>query len=153
MAFSLMPALGFGPPAAPSRGPSPYGFRDAGPAPPNMTITGVIYVPLRDLPLVFCYAQAVSALGSPLYRRFLTQARSGTYPTQEFNETPAHLRSYGLRVLLTAADTIIVFQGQAWQVERVLGVRVDIFTNRFVSFYEDVEPVVKGPWAAIGSPR
>ncbi|MCI4459918.1 MAG: hypothetical protein JHC13_03355 [Acidilobus sp.] len=33
MAFSLMPALGVGPPAAPSEGPPPYGFRDAGPGP------------------------------------------------------------------------------------------------------------------------
>jgi len=149
MAFSLMPALGFGPPAAPSEAPPPYGFRDAGPAPPNMTVTGVIYVPLRNLPLIFYYAQAVSAPGSPLYHRFLTpgQVRDLFYPTQEFNETLAHLRSYGLRVLLTAADSIIVFQGQAWQVERAFGVRVDIFTNGSVSFYEDVGPVAKGPWA------
>ncbi len=124
------------------------GFRDVGPLDPNVTVVGAVYVPLRNLPLLYYYAEQTSAPGSALYHRYLTreEAQRLFYPEAEFRQALGYVRSQGLRVVLTAADSMIVFAGEAWQVERAFGVKIDVFTNGTVTFYADVGPAMNGPW-------
>ena len=129
--------------------PIMIGFRDVGPLNPNATVVGAIYVPLRNLPLLFYYAEQSSTPGSKLFHRFLTkeEVEELFYPAQNFTLALQYVRSHGLRVVLTAADSMIVFVGQAWQIEKAFGVRIDLFTNGSITFYADVGPARPGPWA------
>ncbi|MGC9072477.1 MAG: S53 family peptidase, partial [Acidilobus sp.] len=125
------------------------GFRDVGPIGPNVSVVGALYIPLRNLPLLFYYAEQASLPGSPVYHRFLTarQAAELFWPKGGFSQAMSYLEQKGLRVVMTAADSMIVFEGQAWQVERAFGVRIDAFTNGTLTFYSDVGPAKAGPWA------
>ncbi|MGC9112836.1 protease pro-enzyme activation domain-containing protein, partial [Acidilobus sp.] len=123
------------------------GFRLVGQAPPQSQVVGVLYVPLRDVPLIFYYAQAVSAPGSPLYRRFLTpsQAASMFYPSGEVAEAVDYLRSRGLRVI-AVAGSMIAFSGPASAVEKALGVSIGVFSNGTSSYYAVTGYRGKLPW-------
>jgi subtilase family serine protease len=103
----------------------------------NAIVMGVIYVPLRNIQLIYYYAQAVSTPGSPLYHKFLApqQVQELFYPTQQFKEAEYYLASHGLRVLYTAADSIIVFGGTVKDVESALGVKIGMFSNGSLSYY------------------
>ncbi len=124
-------------------------FRDVGSLPPNATVVGALYVPLRNLDLLYYYAEQASTPGSPLYRHYLTaqEVEELFYPVSQFEQALHYVRSHGLSVLMTAADSIIVFVGQAWQVEEAFGVRIDLFTNGTLTFYSDVGPARQGPWS------
>jgi len=113
------------------------GFRYVGNMNENAIVMGVIYVPLRNVQLIYYYAQAVSTPGSPLYHKFLTpqQVQELFYPTQQFKEVESYLTSHGLRVLYTAADSIIVFGGTVKDVESALGVKIGVFSNGSLSYY------------------
>ncbi|MGC9209897.1 MAG: protease pro-enzyme activation domain-containing protein, partial [Acidilobus sp.] len=115
------------------------GFRYLGEVSPNQPVFGVLYVPLRNVPLIFYYAQAVSTPGSPLYHRFLTRQEVARlfYPTDEFNKALDYLRDHGLRIIFTALDSIIVFEGPASAVESALGVRVGLFSNGTTTYYAE----------------
>jgi Predicted protease len=117
--------------------PSLPGFRYVGNMNENAIVMGVIYVPLRNVQLIYYYAQAVSTPGSPLYHKFLTpqQVQELFYPTQQFKEVESYLTSHGLRVLYTAADSIIVFGGTVKDVESALGVKIGMFSNGSLSYY------------------
>ncbi len=117
--------------------PSLPGFRYVGNMNENAIVMGIIYVPLRNVQLIYYYAQAVSTPGSPLYHKFLTpqQVQELFYPTQQFKEVESYLTSHGLRVLYTAADSIIVFGGTAKDVESALGVKIGMFSNGSLSYY------------------
>jgi len=113
------------------------GYRYVGGMSRDAVVLGVLYVPLRNAQLIYYYAQAVSTPGSPLYHRFLTprQVQELFYPTQRFEEAESYLASHGLRVLYTAADSIIVFEGTVKDVEGALGVKVGMFSNGSLSYY------------------
>ncbi|WP_117353835.1 protease pro-enzyme activation domain-containing protein [Acidilobus sp. 7A] len=113
------------------------GYRYVGGMSRDAVVLGVLYVPLRNAQLIYYYAQAVSTPGSPLYHRFLTpqQVQELFYPTQRFEEAESYLASHGLRVLYTAADSIIVFEGTVKDVESALGVKVGMFSNGSLSYY------------------
>ncbi|WP_048812894.1 protease pro-enzyme activation domain-containing protein [Acidilobus saccharovorans] len=130
-------AMGIRPQQPPQRLAEPLpGFRLVGQAPPQSQVVGVLYVPLRDVPLIFYYAQAVSDPGSPLYHKFLTpsQAASMFYPSGEVREAVGYLRSHGLRVI-AVAGSMIAFSGPASAIERALGVSIGVFSNGTSSYY------------------
>ena len=113
------------------------GFRYSGQLNGDVPVVGVVYVPLRNLNLLFYYAEAVNTPGSPLYHHFLTrqQVEELFYPRAEFKEALSYVESAGLRVLFTASDSFIVFEGTAAQVERAFNVSIGLFTNGTASYY------------------
>ncbi|MFP3265663.1 MAG: protease pro-enzyme activation domain-containing protein, partial [Acidilobus sp.] len=123
------------------------GFRYVGPLPGNINVTGVLYVPLRDVPLIFYYAQAVSVPGSPLYGTFLSPSQASRLfiPGKELREAEEYLSSHGISVLLVAGS-MIVFSGPASRVEKALGASIGVFSNGTESYYAVTEYGGQFPW-------
>ena len=97
-----------------------------------------IYVPLRNINLLYSYLYAISNPQSPMYRHFLTRGEVEElfYPEAEFNETLTYLKSHGFHILLTAADSIIVAEANASLAEHYLGLRYFTYSNGALSYYE-----------------
>ncbi|MGC8569834.1 MAG: protease pro-enzyme activation domain-containing protein [Caldivirga sp.] len=102
----------------------------------NVIVT--IYVPLRNLNLLYHYVQLISSPGSPMYHHFLSKSQVASlfYPTGEYNNVVNFLKKHGFRIIFTAADSIIVAEGNVSSVERYLGLRYAVYSNGSVSFYE-----------------
>jgi len=99
------------------------GAVNEGDLPDDLIVTATISIPLKNLNLLYYYATAISDPNSPLYHKFLTQdeVKSLFYPTEKFNEVISYLKSTPLRILFTAADSIIVVQGTVAQFKQYLG--------------------------------
>ena len=104
----------------------------------NTNVIVTIYVPLRNINLLYQYVELISNPGSPMYHHFLSKAQVASlfYPINEYNNITAFLRSHGFKILFTAADSIIVAEGNVSLVERYLGLRYAVYSNGSVSFYE-----------------
>ncbi|MEM1645260.1 MAG: protease pro-enzyme activation domain-containing protein [Ignisphaera sp.] len=91
--------------------------------PDDLIVTVTIAIPLKNINLLYYYASAVSDPNSPLYHKFLTQdeVKQLFYPTEKFNEVLNYLKTTPLKVVFTAADSIIVVQGTVSQVRQYLG--------------------------------
>ena len=119
--------------------PTPLsGFHYAGTLSNDSPVIVTIYIPLRNINLLLYYAQAVSTPGSPMYHHFLSreEVKALFYPTDEYNEVLTYLRGHGFRILLTAADSIIVAWGNVSIVERYLGLGYAVYSNGSLSYYE-----------------
>ncbi|MBP1358184.1 MAG: peptidase S53, partial [Sulfolobus sp.] len=101
-----------------------HGFKNVGTLPKGQTVVFTVYVPLKNLNLLYYYAQAVSNPSSPLYHHFLSKEQIAKlfYPTKEFNQVLSYLKENGFKVLFTSADSVIVAQGTVGQIEDALGV-------------------------------
>lgn len=113
------------------------GYHYAGTLSATTPVVISVDVPLRNIDLLYSYAEQVSTPGSPLYHRFLTanEVKKLFYPTSQFNEVIKYLRSHDFKVLLTAADSEIVATGTAVQAEKYLGVHYDLYTNGTYTYY------------------
>jgi len=113
------------------------GFREVGTLPANQNVIFTVYIPLKNLGLLYYYAEAVSDPSSPLYHHFLTkeQVEKLFYPTSEFNQVLSYLQSQGFKILFTAADSVIVAEGTVGQVESTLGVKYAVYSNGSLTYY------------------
>ncbi|ABW02412.1 protease pro-enzyme activation domain-containing protein [Caldivirga maquilingensis] len=118
--------------------PSLSGYSYTGSLSNNTNVIVTIYVPLRNLNLLYHYVELISSPGSPMYHHFLSKAQVASlfYPINEYNNVTAFLKEHGFRILFTAADSIIVAEGNVSAVERYLGLRYAVYSNGSVSFYE-----------------
>ncbi|WP_291765587.1 protease pro-enzyme activation domain-containing protein [Caldivirga sp. UBA161] len=118
--------------------PSLSGYTYTGSLSNNTNVIVTIYVPLRNVNLLYHYVELISNPGSPMYHHFLSKAQVASlfYPINEYNNVTAFLKDHGFRILFTAADSIIVAEGNVSSVERYLGLRYAVYSNGSVSFYE-----------------
>ncbi|MCG3110020.1 hypothetical protein L3N51_02317 [Metallosphaera sp. J1] len=123
-----------------------HGFREMS-LPGNTPVIVSIYIPLRNVDLLYYYAEQVSNPGSPLYHRFLSpsQVKDLFYPTSQFSQVMNYLHDNHVRVLFTAADSVIVVQGTASQLSRVLGIHYVLMSNGSAYYYTSMgTPKVPG---------
>ncbi|AMD30169.1 protease pro-enzyme activation domain-containing protein [Acidilobus sp. 7A] len=86
-------------------------------------VIGVLYVPLRDLPLVFLYAEEASTPGSPLYGHFMNSSvlSQALPPPSQVAQAEGYLESRGLRVMGVIEGSLIVFEGLSSQLPQAFG--------------------------------
>ncbi|QCO31155.1 peptidase S8 [Metallosphaera sedula] len=103
----------------------------------NTPVIASIYIPLRNLNLLYYYAEQVSNPGSPLYHKFLSpsQVKNLFYPSAEFSSVMNYLASHHVHVMFTAADSVIVVQGTASQLSQVLGIHYVLMSNGTTYYY------------------
>ena len=113
------------------------GFKRIGTLPPNKEVIFTVYIPLKNQGLLYYYVQAVSNPSSPLYHHFLSKVEVEKlfYPTSEYNQVLSYLKSKGFKILLTAADSVIVAEGTVSQIESALGVKYAVYSNGTLTYY------------------
>jgi Predicted protease len=116
------------------------GFHEVGSLPGDSVVVATVYIPLRNLNLLYYYAEQTSNPSSPLYHKFLTkeQVKSLFYPTAQFQSVLSYLKHEGLKVLLTGADSVIVVQGTVTQMENALGLHYYLVSNGTSEYYQGV---------------
>ncbi|AOL15501.1 peptidase S53 [Sulfolobus sp. A20] len=114
-----------------------HGFRQVGTLNPNQQVIVSIYLPLKNVGLLYYYASAVSDPNSPLYHKFLTSQEVSQLflPTNQFNTIMDYLNNDGFKILFTALDSVIVIQGTVSQVEKYLGLNFAVYSNGSVTYY------------------
>ncbi|MDG6940212.1 MAG: peptidase S8 [Nitrososphaerota archaeon] len=124
------------------------GFAPAGQLPPSALVLVTFSVPLRNAQLLSYYAQGVSTPGSPMYRHFLSKGQVAAlfYPTASYHSLLSFLSGEGLKVTLTAADSLVVAQGNASQFSRALGLSYELYSNGTTSYYS-----ARGPATVAGA--
>ncbi|BCU71498.1 protease pro-enzyme activation domain-containing protein [Stygiolobus caldivivus] len=115
----------------------PKGFRIIGTLPQNYQLTFTIFIPLKNVNLLYYYAYETSNPSSPLYHHFLSKSQVERlfYPTAQFKEVLSFLREHGFNVEFTSADSVIVASGTVGMIEKYLGVTIKIVSNGTVRYY------------------
>ncbi|MEM3329622.1 MAG: protease pro-enzyme activation domain-containing protein, partial [Saccharolobus sp.] len=105
------------------------GFHKVGTLGQNQEVIVSIYLPLRNLGLLYYYASAVSNPNSPLYHKFLTkqQIEQMFLPVNEYENVLTYLKKNGFDILFTALDSVIVVKGTVGQVETYLGTNFALY--------------------------
>ncbi|MEM3515550.1 MAG: protease pro-enzyme activation domain-containing protein [Saccharolobus sp.] len=113
------------------------GFHKVGTLGQNQEVIVSIYLPLRNLGLLYYYASAVSNPNSPLYHKFLTkqQIEQMFLPVNEYENVLTYLKKNGFDILFTALDSVIVVKGTVGQVETYLGTNFALYSNGSVTYY------------------
>ena len=113
------------------------GFREIGSLNPQQEVIVNIYLPLRNLGLLYYYASAVSNPNSPLYHKFLTpqKIKQLFLPVNEYNSILNYVKAKGFKVLFTALDSVIVVEGTVSQVEKYLGTNFAVYSNGSITYY------------------
>ncbi|BAB67601.1 protease pro-enzyme activation domain-containing protein [Sulfurisphaera tokodaii] len=113
------------------------GFHKIGSLPSNEKVIFTVYIPLKNLGLLYYYAYAVSNPSSTLYHHFLnkTQIEKLFYPTTEYEHVLQYLKENGFNILFTASDSIIVAEGSVAQIENTLGVNYAVYSNGSLTYY------------------
>jgi subtilase family serine protease len=103
----------------------------------NSLVTFTVYVPLRNVNLIYYYANEVSDPSSPLYHHYLNkdQVEKLFYPVEKFNQVLNYLKDSGFNILFTASDSFIVAQGTVSQVKQYLGLSYYLLSNGSESYY------------------
>jgi subtilase family serine protease len=118
------------------------GFERQGQAPQDLDVLASIAIPLRNVNSLSSLAKQVSDPSSPLFRHFLTrqQVKEDFLPTAAYDSMLQYLQSTGLRVVMTAMDSVIVVEGTVSQVELSLQTGMDIYSNGTSSYYQSNGP-------------
>ncbi|MEJ2776382.1 protease pro-enzyme activation domain-containing protein [Sulfolobaceae archaeon RB850M] len=113
------------------------GFHVVGTLSPNDKVTFTLFIPLKNVGLLYYYALAVSNPSSPLYHHFLTreQVEELFYPTQQYEQVLSYLKQSGFNIILTAADSVIIATGTVGQVEKYLGLNFEVLSNGTLTYY------------------
>ncbi|AWS00456.1 S8 family serine peptidase [Metallosphaera hakonensis JCM 8857 = DSM 7519] len=119
------------------------GYRETS-LPGNTEVLASIYIPLRNVNLLYSYAEQVTNPGSPIYHKFLSpsQVASMFYPVTEFSSVMSYLIAHHVKIVFTAADSVIVVKGTASQLSQVLGIHYLLMSNGTTQYY-----------TAIGTPK
>ncbi|BFI75972.1 protease pro-enzyme activation domain-containing protein [Sulfurisphaera ohwakuensis] len=113
------------------------GFHKIGSLHSNEKVIFTVYIPLKNLGLLYYYAYAVSNPSSPLYHHFLnkTQIERLFYPTTEYEHVLQYLKENDFNILFTASDSVIVAEGSVAQIENTLGVNYAVYSNGSLIYY------------------
>ncbi|QGA54203.1 peptidase S53 [Sulfolobus sp. E5-1-F] len=113
------------------------GFREIGTLNTNQEVIVTIFVPLKNLDLLYYYAGATSNPASPLYHKFLSpqEVQQLFLPTEEYNQILNYVKNSGFQVLFTALNSVIVVKGTVGQVEKYLGTKYTVYSNGSITYY------------------
>ncbi|WP_369611601.1 protease pro-enzyme activation domain-containing protein [Sulfurisphaera javensis] len=113
------------------------GFKRIGTLSPSQRVIFTVYIPLKNLGLLYYYAEETSNPSSPLYHHFLTQSQIAKlfYPTEEYNKILNYMKSQGFNILFTAADSVIVAEGSVSQIENAFNIEYALYSNGTFSYY------------------
>ncbi|WP_338602069.1 protease pro-enzyme activation domain-containing protein [Sulfolobus tengchongensis] len=113
------------------------GFSKIGTLNTNQEVIVTIFIPLKNLGLLYYYANAVSNPNSPLYHKFLSedQVRELFLPIAQYNEILDYVKNNGFQILFTALDSVIVVKGTVEQVETYFGTNFAVYSNGTVTYY------------------
>lgn len=137
--LSTLPASAVNQPISsntPNAPPMP-GYNYIGSLPSSSQVLIAVHIPLKNVDLLYSYAEQVSNPGSQLYHHFLTPAQVEElfYPTSQFHRVLNFLQSKGFQVVFTAADSEIVATGTVGQAEKYLGLTYGLYSNGTYTFY------------------
>lgn len=112
-------------------------FREIGTLNANEEVIVTIFVPLKNLDLLYYYASGASNPASPLYHKFLSphEVQQLFLPTEEYNQILNYVKSSGFQVIFTASNSVIVIKGTVGQVEKYLGTKYAVYSNGSVTYY------------------
>ncbi|MGC8992516.1 MAG: protease pro-enzyme activation domain-containing protein [Thermoplasmata archaeon] len=113
------------------------GYKYMGELNANKYVIGEIYVPLKNLDLLNFYVQQISNPNSPYYEHYLSKSKIETLfeNKAQFESTLNYLRSNNFKILDTAMNSIIVFEGTVSQIKNYLGLNVGIYSNGTNTYY------------------
>ncbi len=113
------------------------GFRLRGAVPDGTLVEVSLAIPLRNLGTLSSLVKLVSDPSSALYRHFLTQQQVAQefLPTDQFNAIMQSVANAGLKVQMTALNSMIVLQGTASQVRQFFGTDLNVYSNGTASYY------------------
>ncbi len=116
--------------------PEVKGFSYQGTLNPHASVIVTFEIPLRNLNLLYYYAEQTSDPSSTLYHHFLSkkQIKDMFYPVKSYEKLLGWVKEEGLKVISTSTDSVVVVQGEAYQFQKI-GLRFYVFSNGTESFY------------------
>ncbi|BBG24293.1 S53 family peptidase [Sulfuracidifex tepidarius] len=116
--------------------PEVKGFVYEGTLNPHTSVVVTFQIPLRNLNLLYYYAEQTSDPGSTLYHHFLAkeQVRELFYPVHSYEKLLSWVKEEGLKVISSSTDSVIVVEGQAYQFQKI-GLNFLVFSNGTESYY------------------
>lgn len=117
--------------------PNVKGFQSVGYASDSSELIAVIAIPLRNTGLMASMLQRISDPASPYYHHFLSKEEISNLflPKEQFRNVMKYINGTGLKVLLTASDSIIVVQGTPSQLYSTLGLKEKLYSNGSSLYY------------------
>ncbi|MUN28390.1 protease pro-enzyme activation domain-containing protein [Sulfuracidifex metallicus] len=116
--------------------PQINGFHYEGKLDPSTNVVVTFSIPLRNLNMLYYYAEETSNPSSSLYHHFLSkeQVEKLFYPSSSYQKLMSWINEEGLKVISTSTDSVVVVEGKASQFEK-LGLSFSVFSNGSESYY------------------
>ncbi len=118
------------------------GFKYEGTLSPNTPVTVTFQIPLKNVNLLYYYAEETSNPDSQMYHHFLSkeQVMKLFYPKEQYQKLMSWIRQEGLKVISTSTDSVVVVEGRAYQFQQ-MGLQFSLFSNGSETYYSASEEI------------